>query len=76
MERVGVSMFRKNMTVLLRKVQTGQSITITSRGHDLVRLAPLEDNTEKSKRILKQLGETAVIGDVLSPIGEQWEVIQ
>jgi len=76
MERVGVSRFRKNMTVLLRKVQTGQSITITSRGHDLVRLTPLEDSTEKSKRILKQLGKTAVIGDVLSPVGEQWEVIQ
>lgn len=76
MEKVAVSRLRENLTVFLKKVQNGQSITITSRGHDLAKLVPLEDGMKKSRKKLKQLGKTAVIGDVLSPVDEQWEAMK
>jgi len=76
MERVGVSKLRENLTIFLKKAQKGQSITITSRGHDLAKLVPLDDRIEKSRQILKQLGDTAVLGDILSPVEEQWEAMK
>lgn len=76
MEKVAVSRLRENLTVFLKKVQNGQSITITSRGHDLAKLVPLEDRMERSRKKLKELGKTAVIGDVLSPVDEQWEAMK
>ena len=76
MEKVAVSRLRENLTVFLKKVQNGQSITITSRGHDLAKLVPLEDRMETSRKKLKKLGKTAVIGDVLSPVDEQWEAMK
>jgi prevent-host-death family protein len=76
MERVPVSRLREKLTVFLKKVRNGQSITITSRGYDLAKLVPLEDRMEKSRKTLKQLAKTAVIGDVLSPVDEQWEAMK
>jgi len=73
MEKVGVSRFRKNLTVFFKKIKSGQSITITSRGNDIAKLVPLENKMEESKRVLKKLGETAIIGDILSPIEENWD---
>jgi prevent-host-death family protein len=76
MEKVAVSRLRENLTVFLKKVQNGQSITITSRGHELAKLVPLEDRMEMSRKTLKRLGKTAVIGDILSPVDEQWEAMK
>ncbi len=57
-------------------MQQGQIITITSRGHDLARLVPIEDKMEHSRKILREMGENAIIGDILSPIEEEWEVMK
>ena len=76
MEKVAVSRLRENLNVFLKKVQNGQSITITSRGHELAKLVPLEDRMKMSRKTLKRLGKTAVIGDILSPVDEQWEAMK
>lgn len=75
MEKVGISTLRKNLSIFLKKVQKGQVITITSRGHEMARLVPVEDKREKSREILRELGKNATIGDILSPIDEEWEVM-
>ncbi len=76
MEKVSISTLRENLSIFLKKVQKGQVITITSRGHEMARLVPLEDKREKSREILRELGKNATIGDILSPIDEDWEAMK
>ena len=76
MEKVGISTLRENLSVFLKKVQKGQVITITSRGHEMARLVPAEDKREKSREFLRKLGKNAFIGDILSPIHEEWEAMK
>jgi len=56
--------------------QYSEVITITSRGHEMARLIPAEDKREKSREILRELGKNASIGDILSPIYEEWEAMK
>ena len=76
MEKVGVSTLRENLSIFLKKVQKGQVITITSRGHEMAKLVPVEDKREKSREFLRKLGKNAFIGDILSPIHEEWEAMK
>ena len=76
MRKVGVSALRENLSMFLKKVQKGEVITITSRGHDMARLVPVEDKGVKSRKILRELGKNAVIGDIISPIDEEWEAMK
>ena len=76
MEKVGISRLRGNLSVFLKKVQKGQVITITSRGHEMAKLVPVENKREKSREILRELGKNATIGDILSPIYEEWEAMK
>lgn len=75
MKQVAVSEFRAHLVSFLKRVEGGEIITITSRGHEIAKIVPPDDKREKAKEALKKLGKTAIIEDVLSPIGEQWEVL-
>jgi len=75
MEKVGVSTLRENLSIYLKKVQKGEVITITLRGHDMAKLVPVEDKRVKSRKILKELAKNASIGDIISPIDEDWEAM-
>ena len=75
MESIGVSKLRENMVLFLNKVQHGESITITSRGTEIAMLIPIKKARETSRTALKQLRKTAVIGDVVSPIEEEWKAM-
>jgi prevent-host-death family protein len=76
MEKVNISTLRENLSIFLKKVQKGQAIIITSRGHEMARLVPAEDKREKSRARLRELGKNALIGDILSPIHEEWEAME
>ena len=76
METIAVSKLRENMVFFLRKVQQGKSITITSRGTEIAMLVPRENKMEAPKNALKQLRKTAVVGDIVSPIGEDWKAMK
>ena len=76
MEKIGISALRENLSIFLKKVQEGQVITITSRGHEMARLVPVEDKMEKSRESLRKLGKNATIGDILSPIDEEWKAMK
>jgi prevent-host-death family protein len=73
MEKIGVSTLRENLSAFLDKVKNGQIIMITSRGRDVAKIVPIEDKMEKSRETLRQIGKKAFIGDILSPIEEEWE---
>ncbi len=76
MESVGVSKLRQNMALFLNKVQQGDSITITSRGTEIAMLIPIKKEKELSRNALKQLRKTAIVGDVVSPIEEEWKALK
>jgi len=76
MESIGVSKLRENMVLFLNKVQQGESITITSRGTEIAMLIPIKKEKEVSRNALKQLRKTAVVGDVVSPIEEEWKALK
>ena len=76
METVGVSKLRENMMAFLKMVEQGKTITITSRGHEIAMLVPIEDKMGSAKKALEKLRKTAFVGDVLSPITEDWEAME
>ena len=76
METIGVSKLRENLPSYIKKVQQGQTITITSHGNRIAILAPVESAIATSRNALRKLRETAYIGDVVSPIEEQWESME
>ena len=76
MEKIDISTLRENLSIFLKKVQEGQVITITSHGHEMARLVPVEDKMEKSREFLRKLGKNATIGDILSPIDEEWKAMK
>jgi|GEM_PF-284670 len=73
MEKIGVSTLRENLSIFLKKVEKGQVITITSRGHEMAKLVPVEDKMKESRKFLREPGKNAIIGDILSPIDETWQ---
>lgn len=76
MEKVAVSELRANLMRILKRIENGSVITITSRGREIARLVPPEDSRSKARKTLNELRKTAIVKDVLSPIGEEWEAMQ
>ena len=76
METIAVSELRTNLMRILKGIESGASITITSRGREIARIVPPENSRDKAKQTLRKLSKTAIIRDVISPIGEEWETMQ
>ncbi|MCG8338692.1 MAG: type II toxin-antitoxin system prevent-host-death family antitoxin [Proteobacteria bacterium] len=74
MEKVAVSEFRANMVGFLKKVENGEVISLTSRGHVVAKIIPPDDKAKDARKALKNLQQTAVVGDIISPIDEDWEI--
>jgi len=76
MENIAVSVLRSKIMRVLKEVEVGSTINITSRGKVVARLVPPDFNCRIAKDKLKALSKTAVIHDVLSPINETWKAGQ
>lgn len=75
METIAVSEFRAHIMKILKDVEHGSNINITSRGKVVAKLVP-PDFTQKNARIkLKEISKNAILGDVISPIDTPWEVL-
>lgn len=70
---IGISEFRAKMNLILQKVQNGEIVTLTSRGAEVARLVPPEFAQAAARQELDRLRQTAVVGDVLSPLDERWD---
>lgn len=73
---IGISEFRAKMNLILQKVQNGEVVTLTSRGVEVARLVPPDFARTAARQELDRLRQTAVVGDVLSPLGERWETAE
>ncbi len=76
METIAVSDLRANLMQILKRIEAGATIVITSRGREIARLTPPDDKTSNARKALAELRKTAIIGDVLSPVDEEWAANQ
>jgi prevent-host-death family protein len=76
METVGINILRRNLTGVLKRVEKGEIIMITSRGHEVARLVPPEKKMVKARKMLEKLRKTAYVGDVVSPHSGDWKVLK
>jgi len=73
METIAASKLRENLMKILKQIEEGSSILITSRGRPVAQLNPPPDAAKQAREALANLSKTAVIGDIVSPIDEPWE---
>jgi prevent-host-death family protein len=73
---IGISEFRAKMNLILQKVQNGEIVALTSRGTEVARLVPPDFAQAAARQELDRLRQTAVVGDVLSPLGERWDAAE
>jgi prevent-host-death family protein len=75
---VGISEFRARMNAILQRVQNGEVVTLTSRGVEIAKVVPLDFAQAAARKELGQLRQSAVVGDVLSPVEEEehWHAVQ
>jgi antitoxin (DNA-binding transcriptional repressor) of toxin-antitoxin stability system len=64
------------MSAILQQVQNGEIISLTQRGTEIARLVPPDFVQLAARQQLEELRKTAIVGNVLSPIDDQWEVIK
>jgi prevent-host-death family protein len=73
METIAASKLRENLMKILKQIEKGSSILITSRGRPVAQLNPPPGAAKQARDALADLSRTAVIGDIVSPIDEPWE---
>ena len=74
MRRVKVTELRHALPAYLKAVQAGEELTIECRGKIVARLVPDRSAEEAAQERLIALRSSALVGDVISPTGEAWEV--
>ncbi len=73
MQSIAVSELRANLMRILKNIEKGSSISITSRGRVVAKLIPPEDSIKLAEQKLAKVRQSAKIYDVLSPISEKWK---
>ncbi len=76
MQIVNISDLRANLLSYLQKARDGEELTVTSHGEILATILPPIDKREKAKRMLSALSKTTVIGDIVSPNGDDWKAMK
>jgi len=54
MDRVGVRELRRNLSVYLRRVVAGETLTVTDRGRAVAVMAPLAGHSDPVERLVAQ----------------------
>ena len=76
METIAISELRANLMKVIADIQHGSKIYITSRGKVVAKLVHPDEDKENAKKRLKEIGKTAVLQDIITPIDVQWEVMK
>lgn len=75
METIAVSNLRSSLMKVLKEIERGATINITSRGKVIAKLVPPDYTKKEAKNKLREVGKTAVIHDIISPIESQWKAM-
>ncbi|MBC8524714.1 MAG: type II toxin-antitoxin system prevent-host-death family antitoxin [Chlorobium phaeobacteroides] len=73
MGTIAVSELRANLKKVMRRVERGESLEITSMGKVVALLVPTENKQKKAREKLNEIAGKAVLHDVLSPLDVPWE---
>jgi prevent-host-death family protein len=73
MQSIAVSDLRANLMKVLKNIEKGSSVMITSRGKAVAKLIPADESIKKAEKKILELSKTAKIQDILSPIDEIWK---
>ena len=76
MKNVSITELRANLLKYLKIAQHGEQINVTSKGTLLATLIPPVAQQNSAKEKLRKLAKTAVIHDVISPIGDTWDAME
>lgn len=74
MLEVNVTQLRSNLPAYLSSVQKGEEIIVRLRGNIIAKIIAPTDVRAEARRQLKALRKNCKIGDVVSPIGQAWDV--
>jgi prevent-host-death family protein len=72
--QVKVTELRQNLPSYLDKVQKGEELQVTLHGKIIARIVPERDAALAAQQRLAALRKKARLGDVISPLGEAWNV--
>ena len=74
MKSIAVSELRANLMKVLKEIEHGSSLDITSRGRVVAKLVPPSYSRSLARKKLAEIGRRAKIHDIVSPIDEEWKV--
>ena len=74
-ESISISKFKATCLAVLQKVQqTGQSVLVTKHGKAVAQVIPPDPPRPRKSWLGSMPGE--IHGDIVSPLDEEWEVLQ
>ena len=74
MKEVNVTELRNKLPAYLGQVKAGEELLLTSRGRIIAKVVPIGDERNNARQQLAILRKKCRIGDVVSPLDEQWEI--
>ncbi len=72
MQQVKVTELRNHLPYYLKQVQKGTELVVTSHGKNIARLVPEISAKKKAQNRLLELRGTMIKGDILEPVGVEW----
>ncbi|MBT3180647.1 MAG: type II toxin-antitoxin system prevent-host-death family antitoxin [Candidatus Marinimicrobia bacterium] len=72
MQSIAVSDLRANLMKVLKSIEKGLSLSITSRGKEVAKLVPPGYPKIVAQYKLSEISETAKIHDIITPFKEEW----
>lgn len=76
MKQINVTELRQHLPSYLSSVQKGAEIWVTAHGRVIAHIIPPTEPQKEARKKLEALRKHAIIGDVISPVGESWDTDQ
>jgi len=73
MKTIAVNNLKNNIIKFLEIVKHGEELIITSHRKQIAKIIPPEDEIIKARKKLTFIQKTAEIGDVVSPVSNEWK---
>jgi prevent-host-death family protein len=74
MHEINIAELRKHLPKYLSDVTTGNEILVTSHGKFIARILPPINVDQEAKEKLQDLQKICKVGDIITSIGDLWEV--
>ena len=73
---IGASEFKAKCLGLLDRVRLGETIRITKRGKVVAEVRPPSEEKPSYSGPGAAIGEITIVGDIMSPLDEDWEALR